>query len=227
METEIEIIRRRFDAILFDLDGTLVDTAPDLCVALNHTLATIGLAPLQLDEVQSLVGNGARAMLNRGLAKYQTEADLDALFDVFIDYYTDNIAGSSQIFDGLIPVVEKLGDADIQFAVCTNKPESLSRKLLRELGIANHFPVVVGGDSLPVRKPDPEHILATVRQMKSTPDRSLMIGDSANDVIAAKAANIPVIAVTFGYTDVPVRELGADLVIEHFDELLAAVTKLS
>jgi len=227
METEIEIIRRRFDAILFDLDGTLVDTAPDLCVALNHTLATIGLAPLQLDEVQSLVGNGARAMLSRGLDKHKAEADLDALFNVFLEYYADNIAGSSQIFDGLIPVVEKLADADIQFAVCTNKPEGLSRKLLRELGIADHFPVVVGGDSLPVRKPDPEHILATVRQMKSTPDRSLMIGDSANDVIAAKAANIPVIAVTFGYTDVPVRELGADLVIEHFDELLAAVTKLS
>ena len=223
----IDKIGQRFDAILFDLDGTLVETAPDLCGAMNYTLSTLGLPPLRLEEVHSLVGDGARAMVSRGLAKHNFEADIDALFDIFIAYYGDHIADESFVFDGLMPSIKALHEAGVKLAVCTNKPESLSRKLLAALSIDHYFGAIVGGDTLDVRKPDPEHILATLRQLDVRPDRALMVGDSANDVNAAKAANVPVIAVTFGYTDIPAHELGADQVIEHFDTFPAALAKLS
>ncbi len=220
-------IRERFDALVFDLDGTLVETAPDLRAALNHTLTGIGLPPLTLSEVRAMVGDGARALLQKGLDKHDTAPDLEPLFDAFLAYYGRNLSRESFVFPGLLPIIEALAGHGVKFAVCTNKPVSLSRRLLGELGIEGHFPVVLGGDSLPVRKPDPAHLEGTLDALGVAPERAVMIGDSSNDVATARGAGVPVIVVSFGYTTTPARALGADLVIDHFDELPAALAELA
>ncbi len=227
MEIDLKKIRNRFDGILFDLDGTLVDTAPDLCGALNHVLDTLGLTPMNLADVKDLIGDGARVLLSRSLAHHQVETAIEPLFDQLVAYYGQNIARESTVFPSLLPILEQLDQAGMALAVCTNKPEALSRQLLAELKIDHFFGAVVGSDSLPVRKPNPGHIHGTLQSINVTADRALMIGDSANDVNAAKAARLPVIAVSFGYTTTPARELGADITIDHFDELPGAIAKLS
>ena len=220
-------IRERFDALVFDLDGTLVETAPDLRAALNHTLAGIGLPPLSLPELRAMVGDGVLALLKKGLDKHRAAADVETLFDEFLDYYGRNLSRESFVFPGLLPIIETLGGHGVKFAVCTNKPVTLSRRLLGELGIEQHFPVVLGGDSLPVRKPDPAHLGGTLDALGVAPERAVMIGDSSNDVATARGAGVPVIVVSFGYTTTPARALGADLVIDHFDELPAALAELA
>ncbi len=224
------LFAERFDAVLFDLDGTLIETAPDLCGALNHTLAQAGRAGVELGQVRHMIGDGARVMLRLGLeatGEAPSDGDIEQWFNVLLDYYWDHVADESFAFPGVLHALESLAAAGLKLAVCTNKPHALSNRLFEKLEMAHHFDAVLGGDSLAVRKPDAGHILGTLEAIGVPASRAVMIGDSANDLNAARNAGIPVVLVTFGYTTTPVQELGADALIDHFDQLPAALNKLA
>lgn len=216
-------------AVVFDLDGTLVDTAPDLTRALNHVLAGEGCAPMTAEAVRHMVGHGARHLMLRGLeaaGRPATDEHLDRLLPRFLEFYADHIADESALFPGARRVLEDLAGAGVQLAICTNKPEKLTHSLVDALDITGLFPTIVGGDSISVRKPDPEHLLETLRRMGADSTGAVMVGDSINDIKAARGAGVAVVGVTFGYTDIPVRELDPDIVIEHFDRLPDALRRL-
>lgn len=210
---------------VFDLDGTLVDTAPDLLAALDVVLKGEGVAPVPREMGRRMIGHGAKAMIAAALQFHGLPTDkacLDAMHARFIDYYCDNIAVKSRPFPGVVAALDRLADAGVRLAVCTNKLEALSRQLLDELDLSRRFQAIVGADTLSVRKPDPGHVLGTIARAGGDRARAVMVGDSGLDVMAAKAAGIPALAVDFGYPDKPVGELGADLVLSHYDELWAA-----
>lgn len=215
--------------LVLDLDGTLVDTAPDLLATLNVVLAGEGLPPLTLEDVRALTGAGARALLERGLAASGVSVGprrMDTLFARFIDHYAAHIADHSRPFPGVPEALERFASAGWHLAVCTNKLEGLARRLLDALALSPRFDVICGGDTFPYRKPDPRHLLDTVRRAGGDPGRAVMVGDSAADIRAAKGGSIPCVGVTFGYTDIPVAELGPDVTLDHFDGLFEAATRL-
>ncbi|VVT19721.1 phosphoglycolate phosphatase [Rhizobium sp. EC-SD404] len=212
--------------VIFDLDGTLVDTGPDLVDSLNHTIGTVGLAPVVLEDLNHLVGQGARVMIARAFAMQKVETTPeqgDHLFAVFLEHYSANMPGHSRPFPGLVEAMDRLEAEGFALAVCTNKSETMSLRLLQTLGLSERFKAIVGGDSLPHRKPDPRHILGTIERAGGDPATSVMIGDSINDIAAARDAGVASIGVPFGYTDVPITELKPDRVIEHFDALTPAL----
>lgn len=216
-------------SIIFDLDGTLIDTAPDILRALNYVLEKVECPTLTLADMDKLVGDGAKALIETGLQNAEKSLDeikKQTLLKEFLIFYSDNIAVSSQPFPGLQSCLERLKKDEAKLAVCTNKTENLAVKLLRELELETMFETIVGADTFAVRKPHPDHILGTLKRINGTPSHAVMIGDSKNDILAAKAANIPVIAVTFGYTPRPVQEFEPDITIDHYDELLPALKKL-
>ena len=216
-------------SLIFDLDGTLVDTAPDLCRALNHVLKNHSRATVGEDTVRAYVGKGALKLIERGIAEHGEAPDLALLKRLegeFLNFYKANIAVESRPFPGVVDVLDSLSSRQISLGICTNKRESLSRQLLTELNLLHYFPVVLGADSLPVRKPDPVHLLETVKQLGGTPERSVMIGDSATDVETARGAKIPIVVVSFGYTVQTPHKLGGDRVIDHFNELEPAIEAL-
>jgi phosphoglycolate phosphatase len=223
------IKRLNQSAIIFDLDGTLVDSAPDLHGALAHVLAETGRASVRLDDVRNMVGDGARAMLERGFAATGGPlegAAFEAAFRLFLSHYGANVARLSRAFEGVEEALAGLQAAGAALGVCTNKPQALTEALLEALALDQHFGAVIGGDALPVRKPDPAHLEATLDRLNRSGAPAVMVGDSRNDVAAARGAGLPVILVSFGYTTVPVHELGADLVIDHFRDLPAALAEL-
>ncbi|MEJ1158225.1 phosphoglycolate phosphatase [Prosthecomicrobium sp. N25] len=216
--------------MVFDLDGTLVDTAGDLLDTLNVLMVREGLAALPYSAVGSLVGAGARAMIERGFSANGAglaQGRVDALLGDFIQHYGANIAARSRPFPGVIAALDRLSAAGWRFAVCTNKLEGLSRRLLDELGLTPRFAAVCGGDTFAVRKPDPGHLLGTIDKAGGAACRTIMVGDSKADILAAQRAGIPVVAVTFGYTDEPVESFGPDRVIDHFDQLVDAAASLA
>lgn len=217
--------------IVFDLDGTLIDTAPDLARAVNHVLAGLGHPPVPAPSIRAEVSHGAKEMLRKAVkiaGATLTEADLDRLYQTeLLTHYAGNIAVDSRPFPGLLAAVEALETAGARLAVCTNKWESLSRQLLSELGLAHRFSAIAGRDTFPVMKPHPDHLLGAIRLAGGDPSRAVMVGDSTTDVRAARAAGVPVIGVSFGYLDVPVADLGADRLIHHYDELLAALAAVT
>lgn len=215
--------------LVFDLDGTLVNTAPDLHNALNVSLKSAGRDAVSLDKVHHMVGQGARVMLERGLNATGGMVDsdeMDRLFDVFLEYYSNNIANYSRPYEGVLEVLDHCKAQNVTLAVCTNKPEDLARELLEELDMMSYFSAVLGGDSLDVKKPHADHINKTIEAAGGNKDKAIMIGDSAADINAAKNSEIPCIAVSFGYTDIPVHELGPNVIIDHFDELIGAIKSL-
>lgn len=215
--------------LLFDLDGTLADTAADLCETLNVILELHGRERVPQERVRHLVGGGARLLLERGFRETgdpASEALLDRSFHEFLDYYGRHIADHTKLWPGVRDQLDRLSERGALMAVCTNKVEDLSRKLLEMLAIDHYFPVVIGGDTLPVKKPDPEHLFEAIRQLGGENAHSVMVGDSETDVHAAKNAKLPSICVTFGYTRIPVAELGAEATIDHFDEFPAALARL-
>lgn len=219
----------RFDAVVFDLDGTLVDTAPDLHAHLNETLAAFGRPELDLAAVRPLIGDGARMLIQRGLETsggLPAGTDLDALFAGFLERYTADPLRFGAVFEGVIEVLETLAAAGVKLGVCTNKPQAPTDRLLAALDLATYFPVVIGGDHLAVKKPDAAHINTVVERLGAERHRTVMIGDSVTDVRAAEASGVPCILVSFGYTQTPARALGADRVIDHFIELPAALASL-
>lgn len=213
--------------IIFDLDGTLIDTAPDLIATLNVILSREGLPAVPEDEARPLIGRGARRMLERGLATAgQAASDIDRLYDDFITYYSDHLADLSRPFPGVETALDTLAERGCTFAVCTNKLEWLSVRLLTSLGLAGRFATICGQDTFGVQKPDPEALLLTLRRAGGSLDSAVMVGDSVTDIATAKAALMPVVAVDFGYTDVPVKELGPDKIISHYKHLPDAVEML-
>ncbi len=208
--------------IAFDLDGTLVDTAPDLVGALNVVLGERGLPHVPHDAAGYLVGKGARALIARGFAlagEPLRDEEIGGLVTCFIEAYRARIASESHPFPGLEAALQTLSDAGATLCVCTNKRTDLSLALLDALRLTDRFVAVTGADRAPAAKPDPSHFLASIAEAGGDPAYALMVGDSANDVLSAHAAGAPVVVVSFGYTDIPAGELGGDALIDRFEEL--------
>jgi phosphoglycolate phosphatase len=215
--------------IVFDLDGTLIDTAPDLVGALNFVLQREGLPIVPIESARSMIGAGARKLIERGLEledRIMSFADVSRLTDDFIDFYSKNIANESRPFEGLDDALDNLASRGFQFAVCTNKLEWLSKLLLDQLKMTSRFAVICGADTFGVAKPDPIMLRQTVARAGGELASSIMVGDSGPDIGVARRAGIPVIGVDFGYTEIPIAELKPDRIIAHMRELPAAVENL-
>jgi phosphoglycolate phosphatase len=215
--------------IAFDLDGTLVDTAPDLVGALNIVLREQALPDLPLTSARLLVGRGARALIERGFAVAGAPLDpasTSALVERFIAVYRPRIADESRPFEGVEAALDALAGAGARLCVCTNKPTDLSLALLDALDMTRRFAAVMGPDRAPAPKPDPRHLTSAIAAAGGRADRALMVGDSISDVAAARAAAVPSIVVSFGYTDIAPAELGADHLIDHFAALPALAARI-
>lgn len=210
-----------YDAVVFDLDGTLIDSAPDIHAAINHVLAEKGYAPLSLPDVTGFIGNGVARLVERAFHHRQANLGADGLAKT-IQRFTDIYAGSSAVltrpYPGVAEALDVLNRQGVKLGVCTNKPEALARSILDELGLGRHFKTVIGGDSCRTRKPNPEPLLACLDQLGGAPPRALYIGDSATDVQTARAAGMPVLLVTYGYTTTRPADLGADGLIDRLDD---------
>jgi len=215
--------------IVFDLDGTLVDTAPDLIGALNVILEREGMPPVPLQSARTMIGAGARRLIERGLeldGRNTTVADIDRLTSDFIDYYAAHIADASRPFEGLEAALDDLATRGYRFAVCTNKLEWLSKRLLDRLGLSGRFSAICGADTFGVSKPDPAILQQTVARAGGQLSSAIMVGDAGPDVGVARRAGIPVIGVAFGYTEVPMAELKPDRLIDRMSQLGEAVESL-
>ncbi len=209
-----------FDIVGFDLDGTLIDTSGDLAAAVNYAIGTIGRPAYPVEAIRPFVGKGARVMLERALNASGgcTDDLLAETLPVLLDYYQQNLAIHSIPYPGLLEALEALEAAGVRLAICTNKAERFAIPLMRQIGLADRFASIVGGDTLSVGKPDPAPIHEMAKRAGG--GRTIFIGDTINDIAGARNAGMPSIAVGFGFLDGPIEELGADAVIHHFDELV-------
>jgi phosphoglycolate phosphatase len=215
--------------VVFDLDGTLVDTAPDLIAALNFVLDREGMAPVPLQSARNMIGAGARKLIERGLevdGRAMGVDDISRLMKDFIEYYAAHIADASRPFEGLEAALDDLEAQGFRFAVCTNKLEWLSKLLLDRLDLSRRFAAICGADTFGVSKPDPVILQQTLARAGGQLSGAIMVGDAGPDVGVARRAGIPVIGVEFGYTDVPIAELKPDRLIGHMRELPEAVNSL-
>jgi phosphoglycolate phosphatase len=216
--------------VVFDLDGTLVDTAPDLIDTLNIVLAREGLPAVPFETARTMIGGGTRGLIERGLAaegRNPSKLEIERLFVGFIEHYAANIAERSRPFPQTEAALERLAAEGYRLAVCTNKLEWLAVRLLNALGLASRFAAICGQDTFGVQKPDPEMLRRTVTRAGGDPQRAVMIGDSRTDIVTAKAASLPVIAVDFGYTDAPVMTWAPDRIISSFEDLADIVSALT
>lgn len=215
--------------IAFDLDGTLVDTAPDLLDTLDIVLDEAGAARLPRDDTRKMIGAGAKALVNRGLTAAGISVEppeFEKLYARFLDHYAAHIADLSRPYPGLLDALDALSARGHVLAVCTNKLEYLSRLLLDRLDLTHRFAVIAGSDTFPVYKPDAGHLIGTIERAGGVATRAIMVGDSLTDVLTAKNAGIPSIVVPFGYTEIPAEELGGDVFIDHYDRLVETVERL-
>ncbi|BES73431.1 phosphoglycolate phosphatase [Marinobacter nanhaiticus D15-8W] len=227
-------MRQLFDGqwpgtVLFDLDGTLVDSAPDLAAAIDAMLETIGQQPAGIDRVREWVGNGAQVLVKRALAggfDYEagepfSESDFKHALDLFFDTYGDLNGRLATVYDGVEPFLRALAAENVRLGVVTNKPTAFTGPLLEKMGLAHWFRISVCGDTLPVKKPDPEQLYYAVEELGGDMARTLMVGDSVNDIQAAQRAGVPVVAVRYGYNyGGNIDEAGADIVVDSLVELL-------
>lgn len=220
------MIQFPFSIVGFDLDGTLLDTSRDLGAAVNHALSLLGRPPVPDEAVSGLIGGGSRLMLRRALALTGGEdgVDADALYPALLEFYEANIAHHTALYPGGAAMLDALDAAGARLALVTNKPQYLADKLLRALGLHDRFGLVIGGGGGYPLKPQPEALHAMVAQLGG--GRAAYVGDTTFDTRAARAAGLPCVAVSFGFTDAPLEELGADRVIDHYDELLPALRLL-
>ncbi len=215
--------------VVFDLDGTLAETAPNIMATLNLILEQEGLPALPLERARELVGAGARALIERGFRVSGRPLDdetLERLFEEFLLVYADDVASQSFLYDGVLGALDALAADGFALAVCTNKPILHTRLILDHFGIGRRFAAVAGRDSFPFHKPDPRHLTLTIEAAGGDPRQAVMIGDSRTDIATARAAGIPSVCVPFGYTDVPIETLSPGLIIQHFDALPAAVRQV-
>ena len=214
-----------FDAIVFDLDGTLIDSVPDVRAAVNRLLASEGRRPISMEEAHAFVGNGARVLVDKALAATGARPDdIDPLIERYIDFYRQYPADESIVYPGVAATLDALAASGVRMGICTNKPYALTGPVLEALGLGGYFSAFTGGDTVPHRKPDGRHVTLTLELMKADGGHAAMVGDSETDIAAAKDAGLPVIAVTYGYCHEPIGALGADAVIDSFAELPQALT---
>jgi len=224
------LIASRFDTVIYDLDGTLIDSAKDMQVAVSNVLADHRLPPVTEDDVRIFMGQGSKVTMAKAFAKYGKsldEASLSAVTREFVRYYEADPVSHTIAFDGVNDVVNRFDRLGLKQGVCTNKFERPSRMILEHLKLMPPIADLAGADTFPVRKPDPRHILMLVERMGRSPDRAVMVGDSIHDVEAAHAAGLPAVLVSWGYTDRPASELGAEAVIQRFDALPQALERLA
>ncbi|HEY3662045.1 MAG TPA: phosphoglycolate phosphatase [Chthoniobacterales bacterium] len=216
-----------FAVVVFDLDGTLANTAMDLADALNHMLVRLSREPVPASRVIEMVGRGMRNLVERGLGATgpATPELIEQALPIFLEYYEPHIADKSRPYEGAEAALDLLRERGAKLAICTNKPEGLSRKLLAAFGWTERFASVFGGDTLAVRKPDAAPLREAIRQAGG--GAAVLVGDSITDVRTAHAAGLPCLAVTWGFRDRPVEALGAAALIERFDQLVPALEKLS
>src|SRR5262245_43041326 len=215
--------------VVFDLDGTLVDTAPDLAAATNHVLGLLGLSPISVSRLHPFIGHGSKAMIDAGLRLHDMALTPDALtrlHDQFLTFYAANVAVASRPFEGVPTLLDELLLAGARLAVCTNKVEHLSKQLLAQLGLAAKFAAIAGRDTFSVFKPAPGHLIGAIAMAGGRVDRAVMVGDSEVDIATAAAAKVPSIAVTFGYAPRPVAEFLPDALIDHYREFPAALKRV-
>ena len=215
-----------FDVVVFDLDGTLADTAPDLAAALNHALERLGRPQIEPESVRHLVGHGARALLRRGLAASgdAPEALVERGYPLFLDHYGDHICVGTRAYPGAEEALAAIAGRGAALAICTNKPERMTHLLLDALGWSGRFAAIVGGDTLAVRKPDPAPLHEAVARAGG--GRAAFVGDSIVDADTARAAGMKFVAVSFGFSDRPADALGADAVVDRFAALPTALEQL-
>ncbi|SKA21845.1 phosphoglycolate phosphatase [Enhydrobacter aerosaccus] len=225
-----DLIATRFDTIIYDLDGTLIDSAKDMQLAVSNVLADHGLPPVSEDDVRIFMGQGSKVTMSKAFAKFGKELDDQALAAVtreFVRYYEADPISHTVAFDGVAHVVEQFAGLGLKQGVCTNKFERPSRMILEHLKLMPPIADIAGADTFPVRKPDPRHILLLVDRMGGSPGRTVMIGDSIHDVEAAHGAGLPAVLVSWGYTARPAAELGAEAVIERFSALPQALAAIA
>lgn len=208
--------------LVFDLDGTLIDTAPDLLDSLNHCLVHLGLKPASPPAMRQFVGHGGRVMISRAMAsqgRSPTEDDLDGVMPVFLDHYAAGMPGKSLPYPGALDAIERFSAAGYKIAICTNKFQHLSDALIEGLELTERFASICGADRFDFRKPDPRHLTETIALAGGNENHSILVGDSRTDIDTAKAAGIPVVAVDWGYSDAPVAHYQPTAVISHYDQL--------
>jgi phosphoglycolate phosphatase len=218
-----------FQIVGFDLDGTLLDTAEDLGAAVNHALSLVGRSPVATVEVRGLIGGGAKRMLERALSltgEALPREEVSELHRKLVDFYADNIAVHSRLYPGGEAMLDGLAARGVKIAVVTNKLEHLARKVLEELGLLDRFATLIGGDTMgPGRaKPQPDQLHEMIARLGG--GRAAYVGDTTYDTLAARAAGLPCVAVSFGFNDLPPEELGAAVVIDHYDQLIPALQAL-
>ncbi len=216
-------------SVIFDLDGTMIDTAPGLVQSMNVLLERRGRPHLTLEAVRGQISHGARAIMQQAMSatgKSVGEDELTGLFDEFIEHYLGIMGRASAPYPGLKKALAGLGTNGNLLGVCTNRIEQSAVALLDELGLGGHFGAIIGQDTIGIAKPDPAPVFETLKRMGGDAEYAIFIGDSEIDIAAAKAASLPVIAVSFGYSKLPAIELGADMLIHHFDQLEEAISEL-
>lgn len=216
-----------FDIVAFDVDGTLADTGPDIAAGLNRMLRDFGRAPLTVHDIRPMIGDGAKNLLRKVLAATgeATDALVEQAYPVYLDHYAAHICEGTAPYPHVTEALDGLAAQGVRLAICTNKSERLTRLLLDALGWQDQFSALVGGDSLPWRKPDPRLLLETVARAGG--GRAAFVGNSIFDAETARAAQLPFVAVSFGFRDRPVEALGADAVIDSYAELIPALARLA
>ena len=206
--------------VVFDLDGTLIDSAPDMHVAVNRMLSGLGCNPLSLADIRTMVGDGTSALVARALAARQcVTADPDQALAAYLDHYEAEPTAATQTFPGVPETLERLQAAGLTLALCTNKPTRLTEMILERLGIARYFTRVLAGDSMPYRKPDPRALLEVLNGFDTPPAATIMVGDSEVDAATAHAANVPFVLMTYGYHRGPIDAISSIATLDHFGEL--------
>lgn len=212
--------------IVFDLDGTLIDTAPDLMNALDAAISAAGMEPVNRTTMRGYTGHGGRAMLERAFALASRPlpvSERERLLAIFLEHYTAAMPGDSRPFPGVLDAMDRLAEAGHPLAICTNKMESLARRLLASLELTDRFAAICGADTFEWRKPDPRHLMHTITKAGGDPSYGVMVGDTRTDIDAAKAAGLPVVAVSFGYSPEPLAPMEPSVIIHHYDELTPAL----
>ena len=215
--------------VIFDLDGTLIDTAPGLALTMNALLESRGRRPLPLESIRPHITHGTRYLMHfamKATGAAVSEDEIDRLHDEFLPHYRAHMGRSSTLFAGAKAALDTLVRNGCKLGICSNRYEESATRLLEEMGIGHHFAAIVGQDSIGIAKPDPAPLLETLRRMDGRLDRSIFIGDTDIDIAAATSAGMPVIAVTFGYGGLPLSGSGATGMIDHFDELPASVKRM-